>query len=210
MSKPSRKKPFIIGVAGGSGSGKTTVVENLLKVLGNLPVACISHDDYYRDQSHLSMNDRKKTNYDHPKALETELMVEQLQDLLKGKAIDKPTYDFIEHTRSKKIEKIKPAGVFIIEGILLFEDKALRDLFDLKVYVDTDPDIRLLRRIKRDIEHRGRSLEFVVDQYLKFTRPMHLEFVEPSKRHADVIIPEGGFNSVALDLLLARVRELLR
>lgn len=201
-------KPFLIGVAGGSGSGKTTVVANLLKVLKNRSVLCISHDDYYRNQDQLPMSQRERTNYDHPDALETSLLIEHLELLSAGKSVKKPTYDFANHTRSKKTEKIVPAKVIIVEGILLFENKGLRNKFDLKVFVDTDADIRVLRRIKRDIKERGRTFDFVVDQYLDYTRPMHLEFVEPSKRYADIIVPEGGLNNVALDLLLARVKEL--
>lgn len=201
-------KPFFIGVAGGSGSGKTTVVANLTKVLKNHSVLCISHDDYYRDQDHLPMSKREQTNYDHPDSLETDLLVKHLQMLAQNQSVEKPTYDFAHHTRSKITEKIVPAKVVIVEGILLFENKELREMLDLKVFVDTDSDIRVLRRIKRDIEERGRTFDFTVEQYQKFTRPMHLEFVEPSKRYADIIVPEGGQNNVALDLLLARVKEL--
>lgn len=201
-------KPFLIGVAGGSGSGKTTVVANLLKVLKKRSVLCISHDDYYQDQTHLPMAVRHQTNYDHPESLETSLLVQHLKQLSAGRSVAKPTYDFAQHTRSSTTQTLKPAKVIIVEGILLFENADLRKLFDLKVFVDTDADIRVLRRIERDIQERGRTFEFVVDQYQKFTRPMHLEFVEPSKRYADIIVPEGGFNNVALDLLLARVKEL--
>ncbi len=201
-------KPFFIGVAGGSGSGKTTVVANLTKVLKNRSVLCISHDDYYRNQDHLPMSQREATNYDHPASLETDLLVKHLAQIAQGQIVDKPTYDFSNHTRSKITEKIMPAKVVIVEGILIFEHKELREMLDLKVFVDTDADIRVLRRIKRDIEERGRTFDFTVNQYQKFTRPMHLEFVEPSKRYADIIVPEGGNNNVALDLLLARVKEL--
>jgi uridine kinase len=203
-------KPFLIGVAGGSGSGKTTVVDNLIKVLGKKSVTFISHDDYYKNQDHLSMSKKIKTNYDHPKALETDLLISQLQELIKGKAVQQPTYDFVKHTRSKKTVTLKPNKVIIIEGILIFESKNLRNLFDLKVFVDTDSDIRILRRIKRDIEKRGRTFDYVIDQYLKFTKPMHNEFVEPNKRQADIIIPEGGKNNVALDLLLTKVEKILQ
>lgn len=201
-------KPFFIGVAGGSGSGKTTVVANLTRVLKNHSVLCISHDDYYKNQDHLPMSQREQTNYDHPDSLETDLLVKHLKELANNQVVDKPTYDFTNHTRSKKTEKIEPTKVIIVEGILIFENKELREMLDLKVFVDTDADIRVLRRIKRDMEERGRTFEFTVDQYQKFTRPMHLEFVEPSKRYADIIVPEGGHNNVALDLLLARVKEL--
>lgn len=202
-------KHFIIGVAGGSGSGKTTVVANLIKVLKDKSVVCISHDNYYRSQDSLPMSERVKTNYDHPNALETSLLISQLKQLVTGQAVDKPIYDFALHTRSKNTEKSHPAKVIIVEGILIFESPELRNLFDLKVFVDTDADVRVLRRIERDIKERARTLEFVIDQYLKFTKPMHDQFVEPSKRYADIIVPEGGHNTAALDLLLARVKELI-
>lgn len=200
--------PFVIGVAGGSGSGKSTVVANLVSVLQPNSVVCLAHDDYYRNQDDLPMATRMATNYDHPSSLETDLLVKHLKQLLTGKSIQKPTYDFVHHTRAKKTIKISPAKVIIIEGILLFESKVLRELCNLKVFVDTDADLRVIRRTTRDMEQRGRTLEFSLKQYLEFTRPMHIEFVEPSKRHVDIIIPEGGHNTVALDLLLARVREL--
>lgn len=206
----SSKKPFIIGVAGGSGSGKTTVVENLIKVLGKKSVTFISHDDYYKNQDHLPIEERIKTNYDHPKALETDLLISQLGELIAGKEVQQPTYDFVNHTRSLKTVLLKPNPVIILEGILIFESKKLRNLFDLKVFVDTEDDIRVIRRIKRDIEERGRTFEYVVDQYLKFTKPMHNEFVEPNKRYADIIIPEGGENRVALDLLLTKVKTIIK
>jgi uridine kinase len=202
------QKPFIIGVAGGTGSGKTTVVKNLMKVLKNQGVICISHDDYYRDQTEMSMEERVKVNYDHPSALETSLLVEHLKKLVTGQSIRKPLYDFVENNRRTETEVIEPAKVIIVEGILIFESTALRPLFDLKLFVDTDADIRLIRKIRRDIQERGRTLESGIHQYLTATRPMHLEFVEPNKRYADIIIPEGGENQVALDLLLARVNEI--
>jgi len=210
QKKASPPRPFIIGVTGGSGSGKSTVVENLTKVMNRHSLACISYDDYYRDQSQMSMAEREKINYDHPSSLETELLITQLRQLIAGETIQKPTYDFVQNTRAKKTITLKPAKVIIVEGILLFESKELRELLDLKVFVDTDPDMRVVRRIQRDMSLRGRTLEYVIDQYIKFTRPMHMEFVEPNKRHADIIIPEGGFNTVALDLLLARVKEIVK
>lgn len=202
-------KPFIIGVAGGSGSGKTTIVDNLIKVLGKESVTFISHDDYYKNQDHLPVEKRKQTNYDHPQSLETDLLVSQLKKLLSGNKVEQPTYDFVHHTRSKKTKSLEPNKVIIVEGILVFECEQLRNLFDLKVFVDTADDIRIIRRIKRDIQERGRTFEFIVDQYYQFTRPMHLQFVEPSKRYADIIIPEGGENKVALDLLLTKAKTLL-
>lgn len=203
-------KPFVIGVAGGSGSGKTTVVDNLVDVLQGTSTVVLRHDNYYRDQSDLDMTERVKANYDHPDSLETELLVEHIHQLSAGNTIDQPTYDFVNHTRSSKTIQVKPARVIIVEGILIFENQALRDEFALKVFVDTDDDIRLLRRLQRDINERGRTVDSVISQYLGTVRPMYQQFVWPSKRFADVIIPEGGFNQVALDLLLARVREELR
>lgn len=206
----SSSKPFIIGVAGGTGSGKTTVVRNIIKFIAPEKVLTISHDDYYRDQTHLPFEEREKTNYDHPNSLETELLIQHIKELSEGKSVRKPLYDFSQHTRSSETEEVQPTRVIIVEGILLFECKNLRNLFDLKVFVDTDADIRILRRIKRDMEERGRDFDFIVQQYLSIVRPMHLEFVEPSKRYADIILPEGGENRVALELLLARVREIVR
>lgn len=206
---PRTNSPFIIGVAGGSGSGKTTVVKNLIDVLKGTSTVVLHHDNYYRDQSHLPLEERVKTNYDHPNSLETSLLVEHLKLLSEGKSISEPTYDFLNHTRSQETISIQPAQVILVEGILIFDDPALRELCNLKVFVDTDNDIRLIRRIQRDTTERGRSLDNVIEQYLNTVRPMYQQFVEPSKRFADVIIPEGGFNRVALDLLLARVREVL-
>jgi uridine kinase len=206
-SKPDKK--FIIGVAGGSGSGKTTVVKNLTKLLPQEAVTCISHDDYYRDQSHLSFQERTKTNYDHPNALETNLLVDHLVQLSQGQTVEKPIYNFEKHNRSDQTEVIKPAQVIIVEGILVLSDADLAASFDLKVFVDTDPDLRIIRRIRRDVEERDRTFDQSVKQYLETTRPMHLQFVEPSKRTADIIIPEGGENTIALDVLTAKVREMI-
>lgn len=200
---------FIIGVAGGSGSGKTTVLNNLTRAASDKAIA-ISHDHYYRDQSHLDMSQRTQTNYDHPKSLETELLIEHLQQLKNGQTISHPTYDFLRHTRAKQTVKIEPKKIIIVEGILLFESKDLRQLFDMKVFVDTDDDIRFIRRLQRDVSERGRTPESIIEQYLKTVRPMYIEFVEPSKRHADIIIPEGGENTVALDLLLARIEQIVK
>jgi uridine kinase len=207
---PNFPKPFLIGVAGGTGSGKSTVVKNLHKVLKGHELICISHDDYYNDQAEMTMEERVKVNYDHPSALETSLLIKHLKALSAGKQVEKPLYDFKENTRKAETETVFPAPVIIIEGILLFESRELRQLMDLKIFVDTDADIRLIRKITRDIEERGRTLESGINQYLTATRPMHLEFVEPNKRYADVIIPEGGENKVALDLVLARVREVIQ
>lgn len=206
---PQTNSPFIIGVAGGSGSGKTTVVNNLIEVLQGTSTVILHHDNYYRDQSHLPMEERTQTNYDHPDSLETSLLVEHLKQLSQGKTIQVPIYDFMNHTRSQETIEVQPAQVILVEGILIFDDPALRELYNLKVFVDTDDDIRLIRRMQRDTAERGRSVENVIEQYLHTVRPMYQQFVEPCKRFADVIIPEGGFNQVALDLLLARVREVL-
>ncbi len=207
MQEKSKKhvKPFIIGVAGGSGSGKTTVVQNLMKELGKGQVLKISHDWYYRNQDDIAMEERVKTNYDHPLSLETSLLVEHVKQLVAGEAVALPQYDFVNHTRSKETVHATPSKVIIIEGILLFESTALRELFDLKIFVDTEADVRLARRLRRDVEERGRTFEFGLDQYMKFTRPMHLEFVEPYRRYADIIIPEGGENAPAIDVLVAKV-----
>ncbi len=202
--------PFVIGVAGGSGSGKSTVVQNLLAVLRGTSTVVLQHDNYYRDQSELPMEDRVKTNYDHPASLETDLLVEHIRALRAGSTIEQPQYDFVNHTRSADVSAVEPARVIIVEGILIFEHEALRNECALKVFVDTDDDIRFIRRLERDIEERGRTADSVIAQYLATVRPMYQQFVWPSKRFADVIIPEGGFNQVALDLLLARVREILR
>jgi len=209
MSKQSQKTPYIIGVAGGSGSGKTTVVKNLLKALPKKSVVTISHDDYYLDQTEKPMAEREATNYDHPDSLETELLIKHLKMLRNGEKVEKPTYDFAHHTRAAETEVLKPAKVIIVEGILVLEALELRRLLDLKIFVQTDDDIRIIRRITRDMKERGRTFQFVVDQYLKFTRPMYLRFVEPTKRHADIVIPEGGENEAALAMLGALVKEKL-
>lgn len=202
-------KPFLIGVAGGSGSGKTTVVQELLRLGKSQDIVRLAHDDYYRRQSNKPMAERVKTNYDHPDSLETSLLIEHLKQLLAGNAIAKPTYDFVQHTRSEVTQMINPTKVIVVEGILILENKQLRDLLDLKIFVDTDADIRFIRRLRRDVSERGRQVEQVIEQYLATVQPMHLEFVEPSKRYADIIIPEGGLNAVALDLILARVKEVI-
>ncbi len=201
---------YIIGIAGGTCSGKTTVANSIIRAAGAGHISYIEHDDYYRDQSHLSMEERRKTNYDHPKALETELLIDHLHKLNQGQSIEKPTYDFTQHTRSNKTEVIHPSDVIIVEGILIFESKDLRKMLDLKIYVDADSDIRFIRRVTRDMNERGRTFDFVVKQYLETVRPMHLEFVEPTKRYADVVIPEEGNRAVILDLLLARIHQIAK
>lgn len=203
------RRPIIIGVAGGTGSGKTTVAMKILERVGAEHVAYIPHDAYYRDLSHLPPEERIKVNFDHPDSLETDLLIEHLKQLKAGQPVDIPVYDFTTHTRTNQTRRVGPAPVILVEGILVFAEPALRELFDVKLYVDTDADVRLIRRIQRDVRERGRSLESVLQQYLTTVRPMHLEFVEPSKRYADVIIPEGGHNEVAIEMVAARIRGLL-
>jgi uridine kinase len=202
-------RPLIIGVAGGTGSGKTTVAMSILERVGTEHVAYIPHDAYYRDLSDLPPAQRGQVNFDHPDSLETELLVEQLRELRACEVVEIPIYDFTTHTRTSRTRRVEPAPVVLVEGILVFVEPELRELFDVKLYVDTDADVRLIRRLRRDIEERGRTVESVCEQYLNTVRPMHLEFVEPSKRYADVIIPEGGFNEVAVEMVAARVRGLL-
>jgi uridine kinase len=198
-------RPLVVGIAGGTGSGKTTVAHKLAAAMPTGRCLTIEHDAYYRDQSHLSPEDRAKTNYDHPDSLETTLLVEQLRELRAGRAVDVPIYDFATHTRKRESRHVAPARVIIVEGILVFTDAALRSLLDIKIFVDTDADIRLIRRIRRDLEQRGRTFQSVRDQYYATVRPMHIEHVEPSKRWADLIVPEGGDNHVALDVILGQL-----
>jgi uridine kinase len=204
------KHTIIIGVAGGTGSGKTTVSESILDRVGQDRIAYIQQDSYYRDLSHLPHEERVRVNFDHPDALETDLLIRHLRALRCGQAVEVPTYDFTRYTRTSQTRKVEPRRVILVEGILIFAEKALRDLFDVRIFVDTDADIRFIRRLQRDLNERGRSTESVVRQYLDTVRPMHLEFVEPSKRYADVIVPEGGFNTVALDMIVARIEAMLR
>ena len=197
---------ILIGVAGGSGSGKTTVVEEILRSLRPFPVSVIHHDAYYRDLAPRPFEERAEVNFDHPDALETELLVEHLTSLRAGRSVEVPIYDFSTHTRTDRVQVVEATGVIIVDGILVLAEARLRDLLDIKVFVDTDSDIRFIRRLRRDMRERGRSLESVVEQYLKTVRPMHLAFVEGSRAHADIIIPEGGRNQVAIDLLVSRLR----
>lgn len=198
----------IIGVAGGSGSGKTTVVREIIRKLGKQQVTVIHHDSYYRDVSNLSFEERTRINYDHPNSLETPLLVKHLNDLKSGHSVEVPVYDFAEHNRGSETITAQPRKVIIVDGLLILWDADLRAMMDIKVYVDTDADLRFIRRLKRDIVERGRSAESVIDQYTATVRPMHLEFVEPSKRYADVIIPEGGYNKVGVDILLRYIKAL--
>ncbi|MEO9884286.1 MAG: uridine kinase [Balneola sp.] len=202
-------KPLIIGVAGGSGSGKTTVVNTISETLGFEKHLLLQHDSYYRDLKHLPFEERIKQNFDHPASLETELLIRHINALSEGYPIEVPQYDFSKHIRKEETKTITPREVILVDGILIFSEPDLLDLMDVKIFVDTDDDIRLLRRLKRDINDRGRSVESVMEQYQKFVRPMHLEFVQPSKRYADVIIPRGGKNKVALDMVLALINEKL-
>jgi len=198
-------RPLVVGIAGGTGSGKTTVAHKLVQAMPLGRAVTIEHDAYYRDQHHLTPEERATINYDHPSSLETSLLVEHLRELRAGRAVDIPIYDFAHHTRSAETRSVAPAPVIVVEGILVFTEAALRELMDVKIFVDTDPDIRLMRRIRRDLEHRGRSFQSIRDQYYSTVRPMHIEHVEPSKRWADLIVPEGGDNRVALDVLLGQL-----
>jgi uridine kinase len=201
---------FVIGVAGGSGSGKTTVVRRIVDSLGLDRVTLLDHDRYYRDRNDLRLEERAALNYDHPNALETDLMVAHVRALKAGQAVDVPQYDFTRHARLAQTETFQPRRALIVEGILVFTDPALRDLMDIKVFVDTDSDTRFIRRLQRDVADRGRTMDSVIDQYQHTVKPMHLEFVEPSKRYADVIIPLGGHNTVAVDLLLTMLRSVAK
>lgn len=205
-----RATPLAIGIAGGSGSGKTTLAQLILKRVGEDRIAYLPHDAYYKDLSELPPNQRATINFDHPNSLDTELLIQHVQQLRRFEPVELPIYDFKTHTRTDQIVHVEPRGVIMVEGILIFGDPVLRKLLDVKIFVDTDPDIRLIRRLERDIRERGRTTEMVVNQYLSTVRPMHLEFVEPSKRYADVIVPEGGMNEVAMEMVVARLEALLR
>ena len=201
-------KPFVIGVAGGSGSGKTTVVRSIVQSLGDAQVSLLEQDRYYRDRGDLRLEERAALNYDHPDSLENDLLVRHVNDLKRGAPVQVPVYDFARHAREADTELVEPRRAIIVEGILIFADPELRKLMDVKVFVDADGDTRLIRRLQRDISERGRTLASVIDQYLGTVKPMHLEFVEPSKRYADIIIPVGGHNTVAIDMLLTLIRSL--
>ena len=204
------KKPVVIAVAGGSASGKTTVVNEIKDALHSNDIVVIKHDDYYRDQSHMSMEERKKTNYDHPASLENELLIKHIKDLINGKSIDKPTYDFVQQTRSDVVERINPAKVIILDGILVLEDERIRDLCDIKIFVECDEDLRLIRRIRRDMVERGRDFDHIISQYLTSVKPMYHTFVSPSKRYADIIIPNDFSHSVATDLIIEKIKSILK
>jgi len=205
----SAHNPLVIGIAGGSGSGKTTVAQTILQRVGPDRISFLQHDAYYKDLNGLPPVQRTEVNFDHPNSLESELLIEHICRLRDGMPVDVPIYDFSTHSRTTKTYTVQPRRVILVEGILIFADPILRGLFDVKIFVDTDPDLRFIRRLQRDISERGRTTESVIKQYLNTVRPMHLEFVESSKRYADVIIPEGGFNTPALDMVVARIESLL-
>ena len=202
-------RPIIIGVTGGSGSGKTTVSKKIYQQLHGQSMLIINQDTYYNDQAEMTMEERKAVNYDHPLAFDTDLLIKQLSDLRNNKSIEMPVYDYTKYTRSPETVHVEPTEIIILEGILILDDERLRDLMDIKVYVDTDDDIRIIRRIKRDMVERDRSLDSVINQYLATVKPMFHQFVEPTKRYADIIVPEGGENHVAIDLLTTKVRDIL-
>ncbi|UOR12230.1 uridine kinase [Halobacillus amylolyticus] len=202
-------KPVVIGVAGGTGSGKTSVTRSIIQRFADKTILMVEQDYYYKDQSHLPLEERLRTNYDHPLAFDNDLLIEHLKDLIQQKSVSKPVYDYKMHTRSDETIHIEPKEVIIVEGILVLEDDRLRDLMDIKVFVDTDADVRIIRRMMRDINERGRTLDSVIEQYTSVVRPMHLQFVEPTKRYADLIIPEGGQNHVAIDLMATKIQTVL-
>lgn len=201
---------ILIGIAGGTGSGKTTLANKLIDCFGDDEVSLLRHDNYYKRHDEMPFEERTKLNYDHPDAFDTELLCRHIRMLKEGKSVEEPIYDYTVHNRSDKTITVHPAPVIILEGILIFADPELCDLMDIKVFVDTDADVRILRRISRDVKERGRSLDSVINQYLTTVKPMHEQFVEPSKRKADIIIPQGGENQVALDMLIQRIRHQLR
>ncbi len=205
----SGMKPLVIGIAGGSGSGKSTVARKLADALRNASVVFLDMDAYYRNLTHLSLEERRLVNWDHPESFDIDLLTEQLETLADGRPIRKPVYDFVTHTRRTECEVVESADVIVIDGILLFAEERVRDLCDVKVFVDADADERVLRRIRRDMRDRGRPLEEIIDQYLSTVKPMHLQFVEPSKRYADVIVPRGGRNAVAIEMIVAKIQRRL-
>jgi uridine kinase len=202
-------RPLILGIAGGSGSGKSTVARRVAEALSAASLAFIDMDAYYRNHAHLPMEERRRINWDHPEAFDIDLLVNDLTRLAAGEGIEKPVYDFVTHTRATRTEPIPPADVIVLDGILLFVDERVRDLCDVKVFVDADADIRLMRRLKRDMKKRGRPLEEILEQYLTTVRPMHLQFVEPSKRYADIIVPRGGHNEIAIEMIVAKIQRRL-
>ncbi len=204
-----KRKPVVIGVAGGSGSGKTSVTKSIYETFKGHSILMLEQDFYYKDQSHLPFEERLKTNYDHPLAFDNDLLIEHIESLLRYEAVEKPVYDYSVHTRSSDVIHVEPKDVIILEGILILEDERLRNLMDIKLYVDTDADLRIIRRLVRDIKERERSMDSVIDQYVNVVRPMHNQFIEPTKRYADIIIPEGGHNFVAIDLMVTKIQTIL-
>jgi uridine kinase len=202
-------KPFVIGIAGGTGSGKTTVARRIYESLHLDSAVFLDQDSYYRELSHLPLEERKLVNFDHPDSVDSDLLAEHLEQLIEGRPIQKPTYDFAAHTRAAKRVRVMPRDVILVEGILLFVEPRLRELFDLRIFVDTEADVRFIRRLQRDLEMRGRTIDTVIEQYLTTVRPMHFEFVEPSKRYADIILPRGGNNAPGIGAITARLRERL-
>ncbi|MEK3766493.1 MULTISPECIES: uridine kinase [unclassified Solibacillus] len=203
------KRPVVIGIAGGSCSGKTSVTRAIYDVFKDRSVVVIEQDYYYKDQSHMTFEERLNTNYDHPLAFDNQLLIQHINELLSYQPVEKPVYDYVQHTRSADVIHVEPRDVIIVEGILVLEDEKLRDLMDIKLFVDTDSDLRIIRRIQRDIKERGRTADSVIEQYLTAVRPMHNLFIEPTKRYADVIIPEGGDNNVAIDLMVTKIKTIL-
>ena len=200
--------PIIIGIAGGTGSGKSTLADNIRKEFAN-NITMLSHDYYYKSNSHISFDERKKLNYDHPDAFDTDLLIEHLNKLKKGEVIYRPNYSFVTHLREEQTVEVVPKKVILLDGILIFENKELRDMMDIKIFVDTDADIRFIRRLVRDVSDRGRTLESVIEQYTTTVKPMHEQFVEPSKKYADIIVPEGGYNHVALNMIIEKIRSII-
>jgi uridine kinase len=209
VSEGVKNRPLVIGIAGGTGSGKSTVARAIVDSIPEKNVSIIEQDCYYKDQSHLPAEKRVNVNYDHPLAFDTELMIEHVERLINGQAIEKPQYDFTVHNRKKQTIRVEPKDIIIIEGILILDSPKLRDLMDIKIFVDTDADVRIIRRIVRDMRERGRSLDSVINQYLNIVKPAHNEFCEPTKRYADIIIPEGGYNKVAVDIMVTKVKSII-
>ena len=203
-------RPILIGICGGTGSGKSTVAREIYESLHETEIAIIQQDAYYKDQTDMAIEERCKTNYDHPFAFDTDLLIKHIKKIFEGQAIQRPIYDFSVHNRSDETITVEPRNIVILEGIMILEDKRLRDLMDIKIFVDTDADLRIIRRIVRDINERGRTLDSVIDQYIATVKPAHEQFIEPYKKYADIIIPEGGFNKVAIDIMVAKIQSIVK